>query len=84
MQKGKIHHYARIEKILIDLLADVDLFATYQELELTNIYENIFRKYKINEDALLRYAGRRSSREKLEKFITKKTNIKIREFVERN
>tara|TARA_R110002033_G_scaffold165923_1_gene204244 strand:- start:5780 stop:6526 length:747 start_codon:yes stop_codon:yes gene_type:complete len=48
-----------IEKILVDLIVDNDLFSAYQGRDLTSIIENAFEYNTINMDTLLRYAGRR-------------------------
>jgi hypothetical protein len=81
-QKGKHIQYAKIEKILIDLLVDQDRFYIYQGHGLSVIYENVFEKYLINEDSLLNYAKRRTAIEKLKTFIQNQTKIELREFQE--
>ncbi len=52
----------RIEKILVDLLLDTDLFSAYQGRDLDSIVENCFEHYTINEDKMLRYADRRGKK----------------------
>ena len=81
-QKGKLVQYAKMEKILIDLLVDQDRFYIYQGHELSVIYENVFEKFLINEDSLLNYAKRRNAIEKLRTFIQNQTKIELREFLE--
>ena len=79
--KGKMHHYARIEKILVDILVDKTKFFPYQGEELVNIYENVFERLVVNEDSLIRYAQRRTAVDTLKNFILSQTNIKIRKFI---
>lgn len=49
----------KLEKILIDLLADTDLFSFYQGSELKNIWREAFNKYSINQSTLNNYAQKR-------------------------
>lgn len=48
-----------LEKLLVDCLAEKDLFAAQQD-ELDNIYQTAFQKYSINISKLKRYARRRN------------------------
>jgi len=57
-----------IEKLLIDCLIDVDLFAAQQD-ELDNIYQTVFRKYSVNLNKMRRYARRRDQLTELENRI---------------
>lgn len=66
----------RIEKILVDLFFESELFRTYQGQELINIFERIFEKYSINLTILYRYARNRGIKEKIINFIVKNTKIK--------
>lgn len=59
-----------IEKILVDLCADSDIFSFLQGNEMLNIFENALEKYTVNTDRLLRYAKRRNKREELQKILT--------------
>jgi len=67
----------KIEKILVDLYSDNELFVTYQGEELINIFNNIAGKYVINLTTLFGYASRRNKKEELKKFITEKTEIEL-------
>lgn len=80
VEKYKNAAYAKIEKILIDLLVDEDRFYMYQGSELVNIYETVFANFFINEDTLITYASRRHAVEKLRFFIFNKTNLDLRIF----
>lgn len=58
-----------LEKILVDLYCDSELFNIYQGRELSVIYENAFDKYTINLTKLLRYASRRGKREEIQEYL---------------
>jgi len=58
-----------IEKILVDLCADSDIFSFLQGSEMINIFENALEKYTVNMDRLLRYAKRRNKKEELNKIL---------------
>jgi hypothetical protein len=57
-----------LEKILVDILIDVNLFAA-QQGELNFIFKSAFDKYDINESKMMRYAARRNREEELERMI---------------
>ncbi len=57
-----------LEKILVDILIDVNLFAA-QQGELNFIFKAAFEKYDINEAKMKRYAARRNREEELENVI---------------
>lgn len=59
-----------IEKILVDLVADSEIFFFLQGYELLNIFESALGKYTVNTDRLLRYAKRRNKKEELQKIFT--------------
>lgn len=57
-----------LEKILVDILIDNNLFAA-QQGELDFIFKTAFDKYDINESKMKRYAARRNREEELERMI---------------
>ncbi len=61
----------KLEKILVDLLADPDIFFIYQGTELENIWRECFRKYAVNRSTLYNYAKRRLVLEKVHKLVRK-------------
>lgn len=81
-QKGSLLSYAKLEMILVDILVDEDKYYVYQGRELSSIFENVFDTFVINQDSMLRYAGRRTAQEKLKSFILNKTDLKLRVFSE--
>ncbi|QHA38256.1 hypothetical protein D5E69_22375 [Rossellomorea marisflavi] len=68
-------HVPKIEKILVDLFIEKDLFIMYQGKELANIYELIFETFNINQSTLNRYATKRNVKERLMDFILEETSI---------
>ena len=58
-----------IEKIIVDLIADSELYSAYQGRDLYSILENAFEYNTINEDKLLRYAKRRKKSDAVENLI---------------
>lgn len=68
----------RLEKLLVDLLADSLLKNSISETEYPGIYVNAFQKYVIDESSLFRYAKRRGIERKLLDLIYEKTNIQLR------
>ena len=75
VSKGMSITIPRPEKILVDLFAEEDFFYPYQGQELINIFENMFRYYKVSFSNLYRYAGRRKCKDRLESFIEGQTSI---------
>jgi hypothetical protein len=67
----------KLEKILVDVFTDTDLFYFFQGQELVNIFETAFRTYRISEKTLFRYAGRRRVSQKISTFINQQTNIQL-------
>lgn len=65
------NHIPSIEKILVDLFCEKELFVSFQGEELENIWMNVFNKYRINKSTLLNYARRRGK------------NIEIADFMKR-
>ncbi|WP_316929950.1 DUF6577 family protein [Aquimarina macrocephali] len=58
-----------LEKIIVDLILDLEIFSEYQGRDLESIIENAYQFHSIQEDKLLRYANRRRKREFVEQFI---------------
>lgn len=51
---------ATLEKMLVDIFCDPDLYAAFQDSEMEYIYRTAFEKYQMNERSMLRYANRRA------------------------
>lgn len=58
-----------LEKLLVDVVCDKKYRNFVEEAELPGIYENAFDCNNINRAGMLRYAGRRSCREEIEKLM---------------
>jgi hypothetical protein len=69
LQKVEQVQIPSIEKILVDLIVDKELFSAYQGRDLNSIIENAFEYNTINKDKLLRYAKRRKKNPIVEQFI---------------
>ncbi len=61
---------ATLEKIMVDLFADENLFHFYQGSEMINIYEKIIDRYSINFTKLFSYAKRRRKEQEIKQFIS--------------
>lgn len=68
----------RLEKILVDLMADKLIHESVSESELAGIYEAAFDRYVIDESALFRYARRRHAADKIKALIENDTKIELR------
>lgn len=62
---------ATLEKILVDIYCDKELFTAFQGSELRRIFKEAFHRYTINEKALLRYADRRKRKNELKGYLDK-------------
>lgn len=69
--------FPKLEKILVDILVDAAIFFAFQGIELSNIYENAFAAYWVNERTMFRYAERRKAGVRLMTFIREKTMIQL-------
>ena len=60
---------ATLEKIMVDLFADENLYHFYQGSELINIYEKILERYSINFTKFFSYAIRRKKEQEIKQFM---------------
>ena len=60
---------ASLEKILVDIFCDKDLFDVYQGNEMRTIFKEAMSKYTINMNRMIRYANRRGKKEKFIKYL---------------
>jgi hypothetical protein len=74
--------FPKLEKILVDIFADEDIYYFFQGEELAHIIENAFSTYWISERTLFRYARRRKVSAKLHQFIREHTQTKLSLFPE--
>lgn len=66
----------KLEKIMVDLVADEVLFSAFQGKELKTIYSNIVDKYDVNLSTLKRYGQRRNKWDEVKQYL-KETNEQI-------
>ncbi|MEJ5302113.1 MAG: hypothetical protein HPY80_01675 [Bacteroidales bacterium] len=62
---------AAIEKILVDIYCEPDIFYAFQGKELRNIFNNAFRQYHINYSRLLNYYKRRKKDNSMVEYLLK-------------
>ena len=74
--RNKIY-FPKLEKILVDILVDENIFFAFQGAELSYIYENAFNAYWLNQRTMFRYARRRKAEKTLQEFIRTKTGIQL-------
>lgn len=72
----------KLEKILVDLFIDTELFITYQGKELINIFNSANENYALNYTTIFGYADRRNKKIEIDKFIFEKTNIDLQQITE--
>lgn len=70
-EKKLVVPIATLEKIMVDLFADENLFHFYQGSELIYIFERILDRYSINLTKLFSYAKRRKKEQEIKQFISK-------------
>ena len=75
-QKATWH--TRLEKMLVDIMAEPLLLASISRAEYPHIYEDAFDRYIVDENGLFRYASRRKVTKKIKELIRKETDIVLR------
>jgi hypothetical protein len=74
--------FPKLEKILVDIFAEEDIYYFFRGEELARIFENAFSTYLVSEKTLFRYARRRKVSAKLRQFIRGQTQIELSVFPE--
>jgi hypothetical protein len=62
-------HAMTAEKLLVDIIADKTISATFSSSEVPLIYENMFGHYNVDRRRLNRYAGRRNRTAQVKKYL---------------
>ena len=77
--KGKkISWHTRLEKLLVDIVAEPLLSASISQAEYPHIYTDAFERYIVDENTLFRYARRRRASNKIRNLIREETDIVLR------
>jgi hypothetical protein len=75
LQKQNKVSIPTLEKILVDIYVEKQLFNTFQGSELSYIFNSAYNKYEINFSRLLSYAKRRGKEKEIIHFMNEKTDI---------
>ncbi len=67
----------KLEKILVDLYVDKELFLPFQGKELVNIYKNVVEQFDLNITTLLAYASRRGKRSEIKQYFQDTAGINL-------
>ena len=62
-------HDMTAEKMLVDIIAEKSIAATYSPAELPQIFENVRRNYRIDRHKISRYAGRRGKSSLVDAYV---------------
>lgn len=63
-------HEITMEKMLVDIIADKSIEATYSPAELPDIFRNARKNYRVNIKKMNRYAGRRGKSEIIQRYMS--------------
>jgi len=64
-----------LEKILLDIFAERDVFNAFQGHELSIIFNNAYNRYQVNFSTLMAYARRRGRSKPLAEFLSQQTDV---------
>jgi len=67
-QEGN-YRSSNLEKMLVDLVCDDDVYGQYQGEELINIYKNATSRYSVNYSQMLKYAAARKKKSIVQKML---------------
>ena len=70
--------HARVEKMLVDIMADRLILGTVSPSEYPDIYTDVFGRYIVDESCMLRYAKRRGAEKEIRELIQTRTDITLR------
>jgi hypothetical protein len=80
-QKNNLRR-ANLEKILVDLVCDEDIYSQYQGEELRNIYVGATERYAVNYSQLLKYAAARKKKPEVVELLQDTTEFqKVRDLL---
>ena len=61
-------HEITIEKMLVDMVAERSITATFSPSEIPSVYEEVMKRYRVDKHKLYRYAGRRGKTAEIKKY----------------
>ena len=67
---------ASLEKMLVDIFCDNVIFSAHQGSEMRKIFMEVFTKYTLNQNRMLRYADRRRKKENFNQYLNSITNLR--------
>lgn len=67
-----------LEKILVDLFCEKELYYAFQGSELKNIFRNSINKYEVNIGKLINYSRRRRRENEIKNFLTENITEELR------
>ncbi len=65
-----------IEKILVDIFCDDIIFAAQQGAEMRTIFQEVLKKYTVNENRMIRYADRRRKKDSFREYFCSLSNLR--------
>ncbi len=65
-----------VEKMLVDIFCDDNIFSSQQGSEMKNIFNEVFNKYTVNVNRILRYADRRRKKSAIIKYLKTVSNFR--------
>jgi hypothetical protein len=75
LQSQKKFTSPALEKILLDIFAERDVFNAFQGHELSIIFNNAYNRYQVNFSTLMAYARRRGKSKPLAEFLSQQTDV---------
>jgi hypothetical protein len=63
------YHISSLEKMLVDLVCDEEVYGQYQGEELTNIFRGATRNYTVNYSQVLKYAASRKRKDAVHEML---------------
>lgn len=70
-------HEITMEKMLVDIIADKSIEATYSTAELPDVFRNVRRNYRVDVKKMNRYAGRRGKAEIINRYMSVELNTPV-------
>lgn len=59
-----------LEKLLVDIFCDQVIFTAQQGAEMQIIFQEVFEKYSLNQNRIIRYASRRRKKDSFNKYLS--------------